>query len=552
MLRPLATRTDKVSMTAGSPPRPPADDPRMSGLPPQAIPMLHAAARAIRDGAVPQATRYLDDALALVPEHPEALRLYGILYNRMQRHDQAHAVLQRALVQRPDDALILNDLASALYGIGEIQAAFDAWHRASQLAPDDPIIWFNLGRNLELQGRTEQAVDALERAIALDPRILPAQILLGDALVYLGRFDDADARYREALRLHPACGDAWRGLSNIKTRPLSDVDLAQLIDLHSRSDIADMDRIAMDYARGKALEDRQRYIEAFVAFTDANAGARQVAAWPASRFSAHVDAILAAMPSLHSAPSGPGSEVIFIVGMPRSGSTLFEQILAAHPQVEGASELADLGDVLREESMRRKQAFPQWIATADQTDWMRLGQRYLQLTARWRAQRPRHADKMPENWQYAGLLRAMLPGAVVIDTRRDVLETAWSCFKQQFYRAPHYTNDFGDLAAYIRNYERAMQVFRKDNQRIRSFAYEALLADPETVIRQLLDFCGLPFDPACLVSHQTQRSVRTASAAQVRQPLHRDTARTQHYGALLDPLRHALGLQPADSGARRT
>lgn len=523
----------------------------MAGLPPKAIPLLHAAARAIRDGAVPQAMRCLDDALALAPEHPEALRLYGILYNRMQRHDQAHAVLQRALAQRPGDALIFNDLGSALSGIGETAAAFDAWRRACALAPDYATAWFNLGRNLLLEGTTEQAVDALERTLALDPRILPAQILLGDALVHLGRFDDADARYREALRLHPACGDAWRGLSSMKTRPLSDADMAQLASLLVRNDIAANDRIAIGFAHGKALEDQQRYAEAFVAFNDANAGTRRMAAWPAREFSAHVDAILEAVNSVEPAnpwPHGepaPGSEVIFIVGMPRSGSTLFEQILAAHPQVEGASELPDLEVVLREESMRRKQPFPQWIAAAGQDDWLRLGQRYLERTARWRERRPRHTDKMPENWQYVGILRAMLPGATVVDTRRDALETAWSCFKQQFYRLPHYTNDFGDIAAYINDYKRAMQAFqRTDPQRIRSFQYEALLADPEVTTRDLLDFCGLPFDPVCMESHKARRSVRTASAAQVREPLQRATARTQHYGALLDPLRRRLELPP--------
>ena len=535
-------------MTAppGTPARPSttvAGDPRMAGLPPKAIPMLHAAARAIRDGAVPQATRCLDDALALAPEHPEALRLYGILYNRMQRHDQAHAVLQRALAQRPDDALILNDLGSALYGIDEIPAAFDAWRRACQLAPDYPVAWFNLGRNLQLQGITEQAVDALERVITLDPRNLPARILLGDALVHLGRFDDAEAHYRDALRLHPGCGDAWRGLSSMKTRPLSDADIAQLTALLARNDVAPNDRIAIGFALGKVLEDRQHYEQAFTAFHDANAAARRIAAWPVHEFSAHVDALLGAVEPLGSGSHDAGGEVIFIVGMPRSGSTLFEQILAAHPLVEGASELPDLEDVLREESMRRRQPFPQWVAAADQDDWMRMGQRYLQRTARWREQRPRHTDKMPENWQYAGILRAMLPGAIVVDARRDALETAWSCFKQQFYRLPHYTNDFGDISAYINDYKRAMQAFQRDNPaRVRSFQYETLLADPESVIRDLLDFCGLPFDSACLEPHQATRSVRTASAAQVRQPLRRDTARTQHYGALLDPLRRGLGL----------
>jgi hypothetical protein len=235
---------------------------------------------------------------------------------------------------------------------------------------------------------------------------------------------------------------------------------------------------------------------------------------------------------------GFGAEAIFIVGMPRSGSTLVEQILAAHPQVEGASELDDLDEVLRGECHRRRQGLLQWLRAASAADWQRLGAEYLERTARWRRQRPRHTDKMPENWRYAGLLRAMLPGARIIDARRDRLETGWSCFKQQFYAQPHFANTLADIAAYQRDCEQAMDAWRaQDPARIRLQEYEALLAAPEAQIRALLDFCGLPFDPACLAFHAAGRSVRTASAAQVRQPLQAGTARASHYGDRLDPLR---------------
>ena len=236
-----------------------------------------------------------------------------------------------------------------------------------------------------------------------------------------------------------------------------------------------------------------------------------------------------------------GREAIFIVGQPRSGSTLFEQVLAAHADVEGASELPDLGIVIQQESMRRGVAYPQWIPQATAGDWHRLGSDYLARTARWRAHKPRFTDKLPENWKHAGILRAMLPGATVIETRRDPLETAWSCFKQQFYSQPHFANDLGDIAVHIRGSEQAMDTFRvRDPARIRLHRYEDLLADPEPRIRALLDDCGLRFDPACLASHEARRNVRTASAAQVRQPLRRDTARASAYGPLLDPLRAAL------------
>lgn len=514
----------------------------MAGLPADAIPRMHAAARAIRDGAVPMAEKLLADVLRATPEHPEALRLQGILYNRWARHADALSVLQRALAQRPDDAQILNDLGSAQRACGERDAAFASWRRACELAPQEPMPWYNLGRNLQLEGSTASAVEALERACALAQGFLPALILLGDALVHLGRFDDATAQYREALRLHPACGDAWRGLANIKTQPLSDDDRAQLSLQLQRNDITEPDRVAMGYALGKVCEDQARYPEAFAALSGANARLRRAAPWNAHAFHAFVDAAIAATATLPvPLDADLGHEAILIVGLPRSGSTLFEQILAAHPQVEGASELVDLGEVIGGESARRGQPFPQWVPAATAQDWQRLGRDYLQRTARWRERRPRFTDKMPENWLYAGVLRAMLPGASIVDARRDAVETGWSCFKQQFYRLPHFSCDLADIAAYLRDCERAMTHWRQaDPPRIRTQSYEALLADPEKQIRELLAFCDLSFDAHCLDFHRADRSVRTASASQVRQPLRQDTARAANYGALLDPLRKAL------------
>ena len=442
----------------------------------------------------------------------------------------------------PDDALILIDLGNAQQACGEREAARASWRRATELAPDHPMPWFNLGRDLQLQGHTASAIDALSRVADLAPDFIPARILLGDALVHAGRFDEADTHYREALWRNPACGDAWRGLANMKTRPLSEEDREQLALNHDRPDIPDPDRVAMGYALGKVCEDQGRPAEALAALRDANARLRRQKPWDAAGFHARVEAIVAATATLP-APRDPelGREAILIVGLPRSGSTLFEQILAAHPEVEGASELPDLGHVIDEESARRGQPFPSWVPAADADDWHRLGQDYLQRTARWRERRPRFTDKMPENWLHAGVLRAMLPGATVLETRRDPLETAWSCFKQHFYRLPHFSNDFDDIAAFLRDCEAAMDAWRqRDPAHIRLQSYEALLRDPEAEIRALLAFCGLRFEPSCLAFHGAERSVRTASAAQVRQPLQADTARAEKYGALLDPLRDAL------------
>lgn len=503
---------------------------------------MQAALQAIRRGDAGEVLRLAGEALELVPGHPEALRLAGIAHATTGRHDLARDALQRSHDARPDDALVLIDLGNAQQRCGDQDAARGSWRKAAQLAPGHPMPPYNLGRGLQLEGRTDEAIDLLARAAELAPDFAPARILLGDALVHAGRFDEADTHYRQALWHNPACGDAWRGLSNIKTRPLSEEDREQLALNHGRADIGEPDRVAMGYALGKICEDHGRHAQALAALQSANARLRHEAPWDASGFSARVDAIIAATAQLPVPyDRSLGNEAIFIVGMPRSGSTLFEQILAAHPRVEGASELPDLEHVLQGESARRGSPFPEWVAQADAADWQRLGRDYLQRTARWRERRPRFTDKMPENWLYAGVLRAMLPGATVIETRRDRLETAWSCYKQHFYRLPHFSCDFDHIAAFMRDCERAMDAWRaRDPDHVHLQSYEGLLRNAEGTIQGLLDVCGLPFDPACLQFQDARRSVRTASAAQVRQPLQSDTGRTGGYGPLLDPLRASL------------
>ena len=483
-------------------------DPRMAGLAPDAVAALQAAARAIRDNRPGEAEQLLAGLRKRMPMHAEVLRIGAILRLQQRRAPEAVAMLRDAIAAHPGDALLHSDLGSALVAVGDRDAAIAAWRDACALAPRQPMPWFNLGRNLQLAGDSEAALGALQRCGALAPEFLPAHVLAGDALLHLGRLDDSAQAYRAALRQHPACGDAWRGLANIKSRPLSDEDCAALRAQLARGDVGEEDRIAMAYALGAGEEANGNHAAAFAALSEANARLRRRAPWNRAAFAGFIDAMLEATASLP-APRDPrlGHEAIFIVGMPRSGSTLFEQILAAHPEVEGASELTELGEVIQAESRRRGKPFPRWIPDASADDWQRMGRDYLQRTARWRSARPRFTDKLPENWKLAGVLRAMLPGATVVETRRDPLETAWSCFRQPFYQLPHFSCDFADIAACLRGSERAMDAIRaRDPGHIRLFRYEQLQSDPEAVVRALLDACGLGFDPACLAFHRAARN----------------------------------------------
>ncbi|MGA9335281.1 MAG: sulfotransferase, partial [Rudaea sp.] len=335
----------------------------------------------------------------------------------------------------------------------------------------------------------------------------------------------------------------WYGLAEIKTLKLRSDELVALKEFCESPTISIPDRSGLMHALGKGLEDANDHAGAFSAFGEAGQGRRQMSPWDASAFREKMALARAAFPNpLDLECKSRGSEVIFIVGLPRSGSTLTEQILAAHPEVEGASELPDLNAVLQEESNRRRAPLGQWLKEANESDWKRLGETYLVRTARWREKRPRFTDKLPENWELAEAALAMLPGSHWIDCRRDPVETCWSCFKQLF--APGrviWSYSFDELAIYWQECRRHMDYLsRRYPGSVRTQYYEALLEDAEGQTRELLGFCGLEFSPACLRFYDAARAVRTASAAQVREPIRRDTARTEHYGELLDSLRALL------------
>jgi tetratricopeptide (TPR) repeat protein len=525
---------------------------RMRGLTPYAVAVLRDVASLIEKGDLRAAEKALLVAHFHAPNHAEVLRLYGMVQYRQGRLRDAAESLMRALAARRDDAAILIEL-------GAVQADlydFDGAHASLQQAADcarDADTWMSLGIECARQGSSEDALAASEKMLSLRPNDGVARLLRAQSRQALGEPDAAASDYRALIAGNQHVAKAWFGLLDIKTVGINSKELVALEYLAAKSELPDPERTLLAFALGKAYEDAGRYGDALAAFARANAGARTGRFWDSGAFAREVDAVRAAFdaPTAQASPE-LGSEIIFLVGLPRSATTLFEQVLAAHPCVEGASELPYLKMAIEEESVRRRQPFPQWVAGATPEDWERLGNRYLQMSARWRMRRPMSTDKLPENWLLVGAALAMLPGARVIDCRRDPVETCWSCYKQLF--APGrvaFTYDFATLADYWHGYDRLCRFWAaRYPARVRTQSYESFLAEPENEIRALLDFCGLEFDAACLLFHEARRSIRTASAAQVRQPLRRDTARTVRYGELLAPLREMLADAAAGTARR--
>ncbi|HEX7341407.1 MAG TPA: sulfotransferase [Rhodanobacteraceae bacterium] len=490
------------------------------------------------------ALQCLTQVLAICPEHVATLRWAGIAAQQAQDHALAQTYFRKALGIRPDDADLHLLLGITLGNLGNTDAAIEAFTHACQLDANLLWAWYNLGEALQRQAHTASAITALHRALEIDATCLPAQTSLARALISAGAIDEAIARLRATLQQDPANGNAWWSLANLRTVPLDRHDADQLEKLLQRTDLPPAERILLGFSHGRALEDQHDYVAAFAAFSTANALQRRRISWPAAVEHKRIKAIrqIFSQPQECASDPGQGHEVIFIASLPRSGSTLIEQILASHPDVEGANEIEDLGKVISGQARLRQRPFPLWIPGTTASDWQQLGADYLARTARWREHKPRCTDKGLMNWMFAGTALAMLPAAKVVIVRRDPVETCLACFRHWFDVGITFSCNLDEMADRCIDFWHLSRFWLQQfPQQVFDLEYETLLREPEATIRRLLDFCELPFDAACLDFHRTQRTILSSpSAAQVRQPLRRDTARAAHYGDRLDGLRQRL------------
>lgn len=484
----------------------------------------------------------LAQLLKLAPEHPEVQFWLGVLHTENGAWAQAAEVLERVAAHRSDDLQLWTMLGAAQGNADDVASAEQSFRRAAT-CEGSAGDWVKLSIECDRQGLYEGALKAADSALRLERHSAVALLQRSRCHKALGHAEAAAADCRALVAMGRETARAWFSLIDLKTVPLSESELSQLDAAGKQPGLAAADRQLLDFALGQALESTGEYERALAALHRANASVRAAHPWNGAVFASRIEAIHAAFePTAVATASPQGREVIFLVGMPRSGSTLIEQILAAHPEVEGASELPYLGQVIEAESRRRGRPFPAWVRQASADDWTRLGQQYLRLSARWRQRTPIATDKLPDNWLYVGAIRAMLPQARIIDCRRDPLETCWSCYKQRF--APGlatYSYDFDSLAQYARACELTGDLWARVHPgHVRLQPYEALVAEPAAQIRDLLAFCELPFDAACLDFQNARRAIRTPSALQVRQPLRQTSTPANRYGALLDPLRTAL------------
>ncbi|MGQ0802217.1 MAG: sulfotransferase [Pseudomarimonas sp.] len=480
-----------------------------------------------------------------LPDHPQTLHWQGQLRLASRQPTLAADAFAAALRKQPNEPATLIGLATALAAMNEWETANTHLQQAASCT-DTAAGWLQLALAFDAHGNAVDALSASEKAIALDPSLAKARLMRARTLQMLGDSDGAATEFRRVLGNRQTQAAAWFGLLDLKSIPLVGDELIALQRCSAASH-PPADKLLLEFALATAYEAAGHYPQAAATFLKANQHASTLRPWSPTRLRRDVDETEAAFrqstrPRDHGKHERVGSQVIFVTGLPRSGTTLFEQILAAHPRVSASGELPYLEQVLARESLRRGQTFPRWVADCPAADWARLGEEYLRLTARFRNDHAVMTDKAPNNWLLAGAAMAMLPGARFLHCHRDAVETCWSCFKQLFGPdQAHFSYDFDHLADFWRASEQLSRFWESAYpEQFSRRCYENLLADPEAETRALLTFCGLDFDEACLRPHLATRSIRTPSAAQVRQPIRRSTSRASQYGSALDPLRLAL------------
>ncbi len=471
-----------------------------------------------RYGRDDDALKLLERCIELAPSFAPALYNYAMLLNRRNDSARALPIMERLLAAEPRHPAYRNFLAVLLARLGDYARASAIYGELLREYPGHARVWLSYGHTLKTEGRLQEGIDAYRRSIALEP----------------------------------AFGEAWWSLANLKTFRFEAAEIAAMEAKAEDPAVKDVDRLHFEFALGKACEDAGDWPTAFAHYEKANALQRARVKYDADHNTArlnHLKSVLTREFFEARAGSGdPAPDPIFIVGLPRSGSTLIEQILSSHSAVEGTMELPEMISIARElraeSESKAVGAYTDVLASLDAARLRELGARFIADTRVFRKTgRPYFIDKMPNNFLHIGMIQLMLPNAKIIDARRHPLACCFSNYRQHFASGQRFAYDLADLGRYYRDYVDLMAHFDAVLPgRVHRVIYERMVEDTESEVRRLLDYCGLSFEAACLRFFENERAVRTPSSEQVRQPIYREAVdQWRNYDAWLGPLKAALG-----------
>ena len=509
--------------------------------------LMALAAEHHKEGRTEEAERLYRRVLRDNPRNVDALRLLAQLAAKSGRGDDAEVLLERAVEIAPDFVQALLDLGQLRKEEDRYGEALDCFNHVLALEPTHPQAHFLRAGTLARASFTHEAVDAYRRCLELRPTHLGARLGLGHVLKAVGDYEGSVASYDACIRQAPDFGETYWSLANLKTYRFDDATIAEMEKRTASGNV--QSDVNFLFALAKAYEDRGDYERAWDAYRRGNEKQRAEVAYDPVQTEVMNDRLVAAYDEEFMATRRDAGNLdaapIFILGLPRSGSTLLEQILASHSQVEGTAELPYIGRLAT--SLNRNQStgmnYPEAMRELAPANLCALGAEYLALASMHRRSgAPRFIDKMPNNFPNAAFIAAILPNSRIVDARRHPLDACLSNYRQLFAKGQAFTYDLTEIGEYYLQYQRMMdQWARVIPGRVLTVQYEEVVADFEAQVRRLLDFCGLPFEEACLRFYESERPVRTPSAEQVRQPIYdRSVGHWRHYekylGELIDVL----------------
>jgi tetratricopeptide (TPR) repeat protein len=522
-----------------------AQEARVKALPSELVAVTHH----LFEGRLLRAEEIARHYLQKHPQDIEGMRLLAQIGIKLGVLDDADFLLESARTFAPDNVQVRLDYIDLLRRRQKFELARDEAEALYALDPDNPMFQSHLAIERMQTGDYDGASELFDRVLAKlleDPATLTSK---GHALKTTGLQDEAVANYRAATSAKPDHGDAWYALANLKTYRFEDSEIDAMVQQLSRRDLAFMDRVHLNFALGKAYEDRKAYEESFGFYDQGNALKRAQTRYSADAMSEELAKQKAVCtPELFAKHEGSGHlaiDPIFILGLPRAGSTLLEQILASHSQVDGTLELPNILSLAHRLRGRKagQSRYPATLSELDAAQLAEMGERFIEDTRVHRQSAPRFIDKMPNNFRHIGLIHLILPNAKIIDARRNPMDCCFSGFKQLFAEGQEFTYGLEEVGRYYADYVALMDHWDAVLPgKVLRVQHEDVLDDLEGQTRRMLDYLELPFEEACLEFHKTERAVRTASSEQVRQPINRKgQGAWKPFEPWLDPLKDALG-----------